>query len=317
PQLYSQAQSNPAAFHDVTTGNNIITTTCPPRSFHCTPGTVGFNAGVGYDLVTGLGSLDAHALLTAWTAVGSSTGSGNGGSGSGGSGGSGGSTTTGTIPRITAMSNAASYNQRYAPGMLLSIFGSQLSSTTQSASSVPLPQQIAGVSVTVNNLPAYLVYVSPGQLNVQIPYEVTAGSTALLKVNNNGQTSSVSFTVAAAAPGIFVDSNGAPVPNSSAAQGQTVTLFVTGAGPVSPSIADGAAPAATTPYAALPQPQQAVTVSVGGVQAFTTFLGIPSGLVGVLQINYTVPANAPLGPQPVIVTVGNVASTPATLTVLQ
>ena len=44
---------------------------------------------------------------------------------------------------------------------------------------------------------------------------------------------------------------------------------------------------------------------------------IPSGLVGVTQINFQIPQNVPMGPQPVVVTIGRIASAPATLTVTQ
>jgi uncharacterized protein (TIGR03437 family) len=60
-----------------------------------------------------------------------------------------------------------------------------------------------------------------------------------------------------------------------------------------------------------------VTVTVGDKQADISFIGIPSGLVGVTQINYQVPADVPLGVQPVVVTVGGVASPPAKLNVTQ
>ena len=66
PVLYNLARSASAAFHDITTGNNKINATCPwPApipSTPCTPGMVGFDAGPGYDQVTGLGSVDATAL---------------------------------------------------------------------------------------------------------------------------------------------------------------------------------------------------------------------------------------------------------------
>ncbi|MGA7376206.1 MAG: hypothetical protein WBW36_07665, partial [Candidatus Sulfotelmatobacter sp.] len=69
PNLYSLAASNPSAFHDTTTGNNIVpctsgTTGCPAT----TPFQYGFTAGTGYDQVTGLGSVDANALAVAWKA---------------------------------------------------------------------------------------------------------------------------------------------------------------------------------------------------------------------------------------------------------
>jgi uncharacterized protein (TIGR03437 family) len=58
-----------------------------------------------------------------------------------------------------------------------------------------------------------------------------------------------------------------------------------------------------------------VTVTVGGVVATVRFIGIPSGLVGVTQINFTIPATVAPGVQPVVVTVGTAASAPANLTV--
>jgi len=214
---------------------------------------------------------------------------------------------------ITVAGNAAAYNQTYAPGMLLTIFGSSLSPDGLAASSVPLPAQLEGVSATVNNFTAPLWYVSPGQINLQVPYEIPPNSTATLTLNNNGQTATVSFVAAAAAPGIFADGNGAIAGKATAERGDVATLFLTGAGTVSPAVSDGAAPGPITP-----KPQQPVTVTVGGIpvppQAIK-FLGIPPGLVGVTQINYQVPGNAPLGPQPVVVTVGTVSSPPAMLTV--
>ncbi len=62
---------------------------------------------------------------------------------------------------------------------------------------------------------------------------------------------------------------------------------------------------------------QPVSVTVGGVNAPVQFAGIPSGLVGVMQINYTVPGGLSLGAQPVVVTVGNASSAEAQLTITQ
>ncbi len=67
PTLYGLAASNPSAFHDVTTGNNIVP--CTSGSTGCPAGgKYGFSAGTGYDQVTGLGSVDANALAVAWAA---------------------------------------------------------------------------------------------------------------------------------------------------------------------------------------------------------------------------------------------------------
>ena len=62
---------------------------------------------------------------------------------------------------------------------------------------------------------------------------------------------------------------------------------------------------------------QTVTVTVGGVEAPVQFDGIPSGLVGVTQINYQVPDSAGTGTQPVVVTVGGVSSVAASLRITQ
>lgn len=64
PNLYRLAQKEPSAFHDVTTGNNIVP--CVSGSTGCTAESYGFSAGPGYDLVTGLGSVDANNLVLHW-----------------------------------------------------------------------------------------------------------------------------------------------------------------------------------------------------------------------------------------------------------
>jgi subtilase family serine protease len=74
PTLYTLAASTPTAFHDITTGNNIVpctsgTPTTGAASARCpttAPFQIGFSAGTGYDLVTGLGSIDANKLVTSW-----------------------------------------------------------------------------------------------------------------------------------------------------------------------------------------------------------------------------------------------------------
>ncbi len=68
PKLYAMAASNTSgAFHDITTGNNIVP--CMVGTANCTTGQFGYSAGVGYDLVTGLGSVDGYKLITAWAGI--------------------------------------------------------------------------------------------------------------------------------------------------------------------------------------------------------------------------------------------------------
>ena len=73
-------------------------------------------------------------------------------------------------------------------------------------------------------------------------------------------------------------------------------------------------PPRTTPVGQLPKPRTPLTVTVGGLKADVVFVGNP-WLVGVTQVNFTVPANAPTGAQAVVVTLRGVASAPATLNV--
>lgn len=397
PTLYSLAQSNPSIFHDITTGNNIVTSSCPPRQPACGNTPVGYYAGVGYDQATGLGSVDAYRLVMGWNGGSTSTpppvphaivsllsnlstvaanevvyltatvtstdgttpsGSvsfsiGQASLGSAALTGSAGSATatlavtglqlpvgSGTItatynssssasvavsvssasgtnakPSIASVSNGASFKPSFAPGGILSVFGSQLSPVTSSASAVPLPLSVSGVAVLVNGIAAPLYYVSGTQLNVQIPYETTVGSTAVVSVNNNGQVTTGTFNVAAAAPGIFTTTTGASVPTASATPGQEIAFYITGAGLVAPAISDGAAPTTSTPLADLPQPQQKTTVTIGGANASIDFIGIPYALVGVTQINVQVPNGIAAGVQPVVVTVDGVPSPAATITI--
>ncbi len=65
PRLYQLAATSPDAFHDVTTGDNKVP--CTTGSTGCpSGGTIGYSAGAGYDLVTGLGSIDAYNLASEW-----------------------------------------------------------------------------------------------------------------------------------------------------------------------------------------------------------------------------------------------------------
>jgi uncharacterized protein (TIGR03437 family) len=215
---------------------------------------------------------------------------------------------------ITGVSNAASGQQVFAPGMIVSVYGTNLGGLTQSFGTVPLPTYLGGFEAYVNGVPAPLYYVSPNQVNIQIPYETQPGK-ATLTVGNPYVNVDYTLQVAASAPGIFTSPDGSLVPYSSAARNQTITLYITGDGQVSPSLATGAAPSANTALARLPKPQQAASVTVGGVTAPIAFIGIPAGYVGVTQVNFTVPDGVAPGVQAVVVTIGTASSASAKLSV--
>jgi uncharacterized protein (TIGR03437 family) len=217
----------------------------------------------------------------------------------------GGSTTT----SISWAANAISYKTTVSPGQMLAVSGTQLGNSVQRSATLPLPFMVDGASATINGLAAPLYYTSPGQLNIQVPYEVGAGP-AVLGVNNHGQIAAFQLQVTPAAPAIVVDTNGNILPTTSVVQGKLVTMYMTGDGDVTPALVTGVSPSAGTPATSLPHPRLPVTVTVGGVQAFLQFVGIPPGVVGLTQVNIIVPAAVPAGLQPVVVTVGGVASPP-------
>ncbi len=214
---------------------------------------------------------------------------------------------------ITSVANPASYQTTGSPGMSFAIFGTMLSNTTATASGSPLPLSTAGVSVTVNGSPAPVLYASPGQLNIQIPYSVGTGP-AVLGVNNNGQIAGFQFQMAASAPAIFSDSTGSLSPNATVKQGAVGTLFMTGAGEVSPALKTGYA-ATTAASAAQFKPVLPLSLTVGGVPAFVQSVGLTANQFGVTQVNFIVPASVPMGLQPVIVTVGGLSSPPVNVTI--
>jgi uncharacterized protein (TIGR03437 family) len=210
--------------------------------------------------------------------------------------------------------NGASFatGQPVAPGSLVSIFGTDLASTSSAATSVPLSTKLANVQVTFNNIAAPLNYVSGGQINAQVPFELTGASTAQVVVTNNGSASAPqSLQVASIAPGIFSLTGGQAIAygNSSyifaAPSGsipglttqpakildpQTLVILATGLGPVMPPIPDGVGdPTVIHNTTASP------AVLVGNVPAQVVFSGILPGFPGVYQINVIIQAGTPTG----------------------
>jgi uncharacterized protein (TIGR03437 family) len=214
--------------------------------------------------------------------------------------------------RIDGVTNAASFQLAAAPGMMAAVFGSGLAPSERWPSGIPLPLQMNGVSATINGVAAPLLYVSPGQLNIQVPYEAGAGP-AIVGVDVNGQVAFLEFAIAPSAPGIFAW-EGTLVPTARGRLGDTLPLFMTGEGDVSPFFGTNRTAPSTTPLDQLPKPVLPVTVTVGGLQAAIQFIGIPSGLLGT-QINFTIPPGLTAGVQPLVVTVNGVSSPPVNLTV--
>lgn len=206
-----------------------------------------------------------------------------------------------------------------APGGLFSIYGTRLADTTQQVGIIPWPTELGGVRVTINGVPAPLIYVSPTQVNGQVPYEIAPG-TATLAITVGGATGQTTFQVAPASPGILVYGDNRAVavnpngsvngPNAAARPGEVVVMYLSGLGTTNPPVPTGA-PAPASPLAQVNYPY---SITVGGRAAETFYLGQTPGFPSLAQANFRVPALAP-GDYPVVVTVNGVASNTVLLTV--
>ncbi len=200
--------------------------------------------------------------------------------------------------------DSASYAPVVAPGGLGTIFGYSLADTSASATVVPLTRNLGGTQVTVGGFPAPLLYVSPSQINFQVPWELAGQSQATVVVTTAaGNSSTAKVNLSAVAPAIFT-ANGSGVGQGDvftlqfqyaeaatpATRGQYVVIYSTGLGTVANQPATGA-----TVSDASATTVQVPTVTIGGVQASTNFAGLAPGYVGVYQINALVPATITAG----------------------
>jgi endo-1,4-beta-xylanase len=217
----------------------------------------------------------------------------------------------------------ASTSAPVSPGTLADIYGTNLAAAPATTSGLPLGAALGNVQVTVNGTPAPLYYVSPGQVDFQIPYSIAPGP-ALVQVSSNGTAGgSAGITVQQAAPGILTWVDGAGntraiaqnqdyslnSSNNCAAPGSYVTVYMMGSGPLNNPIASGAA----APTSPLSQETLTTTATVGTAYASVPFAGMAPTFVGLMQVNLQVPAVS--GDLPVQVRVGSFASNSALLCV--
>ena len=212
--------------------------------------------------------------------------------------------------------------QGLAPGSYISIFGSALTDSNATYSTAYLPVSLASVFVSfidgAVSAPGHIRFVSPSQINVQIPWEFQGHSTVQMFVSMDYVYSNTyTLKLAQYSPGIFAveDANaGSSVVTSAnpAHRGDTLELYVNGLGPVTIQPPSGEPTPATLPLSytsALP------TVTIGGANAPVSFSGLAPGYVGLYQVNAVVPSNAPTGNQPLVISIGGISSPPLTLAV--
>ena len=221
-------------------------------------------------------------------------------------------------PLVSGITNAASFAPAdvvgVAPGSWISIFGSGLAAAETVATEIPLPQRLGATVVRVQGAPIPLNYASPSQINAQAPVELSPGNATLVVATGSGETPPVTFQVAVAGPAIFVWGENRAVathadgllitPESPAEAGETIIVYLTGAGAVAPPVATGTA-AGVAPLSRATLPSSA---TLGGRATPVDFLGMTPFLVALSQANLRIPEGLAAGDHPLVITVGGAVS---------
>ena len=220
--------------------------------------------------------------------------------------------------------NGASFaSPAIAPGAFMSIFGTNLASTTASweIADNRLPTTLGGTSVLVNGKNAYMVYVSPGQINFLAPAGSSHGNVPVQVITSNGASNPISIPGSTVSPGLFMLSQGNSryaistlldgayaIPSGllpaeanvrAAKPGDVLAFWATGLGPTTPAYPEGGVVTVQN-RGILASP---VTVTIGGKNAPIDWAGVASA--GLYQINAHVP-DVPAGDNAVVVTAGGV-----------
>jgi uncharacterized protein (TIGR03118 family) len=197
--------------------------------------------------------------------------------------------------------NGASFAGSISPGAFTAIFGNALAATNRTWTAADLangrlPTQLDGVSVTIDGKPAYIYFVSPGQIDVIAPADSTSGEVQVV-VTNNGLTSATSaaamqsaapaffaagkYVIATHADGSLVGTAAVAPGATPAKPGETIAIYGTGFGATNPPM-DGMVVASPANLAT------AASVLIGGASAAVTFSGLSAA--GLNQINVTIPS---------------------------
>ena len=203
--------------------------------------------------------------------------------------------------------NAASFapsagpGHELTPGSLATIFGQNLAASAAQAPGYPLPRTLNGTTVLVNGLAAPLLYVSPQQINLQVPVDTADGSRPVQVVTASGTSDAVQADVGSGV-GIFTLNGSGCGPgavlnvrpdsvvsinssSNSAAPGDYLVIYSTGIG----RYYDDGTPAAFTGNLF------GVQVGIGDLNALSRFSGVSPQYAGVVQANVQVPPDTSEG----------------------
>jgi len=209
-------------------------------------------------------------------------------------------------PSIAAVVNAADGTLPIAPGGLISVYGQQMSPVNMATNQLPLPTALGESCLTVNGVPIPMIFVSPSQINGQLPFNVDGNATMTLHTPG-GTSDNFYLNILPAAPSIFrsgaagpetglatvvrADNNQLVTATNPVHPNDTVVIYATGLGRTSPSVATGQA----APSDPLSSANISPTVTLGGMNLTVLYAGLVPGEVGVYQINAVVPGGVPQG----------------------
>ncbi|MEK7617829.1 MAG: IPT/TIG domain-containing protein, partial [Patescibacteria group bacterium] len=204
-------------------------------------------------------------------------------------------------PVITSVGNNADWSVTISPGAISTVAGRNLSNTTVNIANrgLPLPTEVDGVSVRIDGMLCPLFYISPGQINFQVPTELGAPARVRVEVKNNG-VSSVAFetNLVSVSPAAFTHRGFAILLNSlgqivgndefASTPGQAVSMYLTGCGPTVPAVSTGQ----IGPMDPLALTLFPVRLAFNGQEAEVLYSGLTPGFIGVCQINFVLPGQS-------------------------
>jgi uncharacterized protein (TIGR03437 family) len=208
-----------------------------------------------------------------------------------------------------------------APGTIISIYGTDLAASTIDLNGYHgsvLSPVYQGVSVTVGGRAAPFTYISPGQINAQVPFESAGGLLPLVVSVNSQESAALMVNVQPVAPGIFFDSVGGVVvknadfsvvrPDHPAHPDEVLVIYCTGLGQTMPPLSTGWRVLYPPLFYTAP-----VDVTIGGEFAPVIYSIASPQYVGLYQVAVKVPADMPAGNQPVVMTIKGVRSNVVTI----
>jgi uncharacterized protein (TIGR03437 family) len=221
--------------------------------------------------------------------------------------------------------NGASFQPGIVSGSWISIFGSNFAAARRDWEGLiqngVFPTEIDGVRVNVNNKPAAIYFISPGQINVQVPDDTATGTVNVEVITSAGRTTAaanmeqirpglfgvdttarryVSATISTPGGAIYIG-NPADVPGTRAARpGEIIELWGTGFGATQEARPAGRIVTSPSPVTAT------VRVRIGSVEVTPDFAGLVGA--GLYQVNVRVPETLPDGFYQVAIIVGGIES---------